>query len=359
MAEQMLREIGSVPTIADGNPSTLMAIEKSAHREGVVLEAFYLEVVSSVGRQFHKDVTSDPDRAAQYVKSSEIERAGAKGKAFGALSFTEFMMRAALQGDYSPTRWNVVQELPLMQASPRLLSWLGIVDIRLLAPDVHPKESGVIAVSKHPGAQISVWNQDAFDELTRRKISAALHKPYLLDGFRQETPQFYDEGMPIVAKVSGSGAPEHWARQLREALFDSHEPFAIHSPGYNHKNGHTTRTTSFQKRMHNFYRDLGGNTRLLIGYPSELVSVAAEMQARDVAMTMITLPPRGAHELKNLEFAWRHGIVIGELAVEGSRQIPTLADIPLVKPRDIAAVLKDVPKPAIEPGLLGEKSLWE
>lgn len=344
--------------IADGNPSTAMAAQLSAEQEGIAADLFVYPGVSQLVRPFHQGVTADPERAAEYIQTSEAERAGLKGKALGALSLPEFAYHCMRHHRGRPIQWNLAQELPLRSAPAWLLEKLTIVDTRVLVPDVFPKETAVDAVMRHGTAQMSVWNQDAFDELRDRGVNVELNKPYLLDGFRPKNEMFAHEGRSIVAKVSGSGAPPSWINSLESELHRLDVSTSMHTPSYRVEEGHLIFEQDFCKRMRSFYDDLGSMTRILIGYPSELVGVACELRARGVPVWMLALPPRGLHEYRNLEFAHRHGIVFAELDMSGTQQ-STIDGLQLLRPSDISSVLQETPESDLEPGLLGKKSIWE
>lgn len=348
-----------MPTIADGNPSTLLALQDSAERAGIELKAIHLEHSSALARPLHRRVTSDPVRAKRYVETSEAERTGLKGSLFGVVSLAEFTLRKVGAHGFGKVQWNVVQELPLRSAPQALLRMLGVQDVRLITPDVHPKSSGVEAVRRHPRARVSVWNRDAFDELSANGLEVELNKPYLLDGLRPETPSFMDEGVTAVAKVSGSGAPETWPRLLEIGLEQAGIDYSLHTPRYQLKRGRPEVAETFEERIRSFYGDLGGQTRLLIGYPSELVGVACELRSRGAPLWMLSLPPRGAHEKRNLEFGYRHGVIHSEIDITGAAGQPSIPGLPLVSLSDIPKVLQQLPDPSLEPGLLGEKSVWE
>lgn len=348
-----------MPTIADGNPSTLLALQHSAQRAGIELDPIHLEHSSALARPFHQQVTLNPVRARRYVETSELERGGIKGSLFGAVSLAEFALRKVGAHGFGRVQWNVVQELPLRSAPRALLRLLGAKDVRLIVPDVYPKASAVQALRRHPQARVSVWNREAFDELSADGVSAELNRPYLLDGLRPESPTFMAEGVTAVAKVSGSGAPDAWPRLLEIGLQQAGVDYSLHSPSYQIRNGRAEAAEGFEERVGSFYSDLGGQTRLLIGYPSELVGVACELRSRGVPVWMLSLPPRGAHEKRNLEFGYRHGVIHSEINITGAAEQASTTGLPLINLSDLPQVLQQPPDFTLRPDLLGEKSVWE
>ncbi len=360
MAEDIYR-IATAHTIGAGNPNTALAAVLSAQRMGLEADFFTFPGVSSLATSFHQSVTSDPERAAEYIETSEAERAGFKGKALGALSLPEFALQCLARSQGRPIQWNVAQELPLRSAPDWLLKKLSVVDARVLVPDVFPKETAKDAVMRHDIARMSVWNQDAYDELRADGVRVELNRPYLLDGMRPDTEEFMQQGSEVVVKFSGSGAPTGWIWGLEgvlDNLTQKGHRTALHAPTYNVKDSKYNEQTDFIPQMHSFYEDLGGNTRILIGYPSELVGLVCELRSQGVPIWMLALPPRGMHEYRNLRFAHKHGIVFAELNMSGT-QTPTIAGLQLLKPSDIPQVLSEQAPAELEPGLLGSKSIWE
>lgn len=362
MTKEKMRAIGSVPMIADGNPSTLLAIERLANDAGLDFTTHRLQATSAFAQLFHQRMTSNPDRSKEYVDSSEKERAGWKGRAFGIAAATEFAVRCALVHDDTPLQWNVVQELPLRRLPSGAMRRLGIHEARLLTPDVYPKESGIDAVLYHDKklAHASVWNRDAYEELSDRQVPVVLHRPYLLEGLRPMNETFMDEGVSVVVKVSGSGAPKDWVFRLRDTLNAIDEPYALHSPSGRVVGGLATlpRAESFEERIEQFYNDLGGQTRLVVGYPSELVGVVCELRERGVPVWMLALPPRGAHELRNLEFALRHGIVFAELDMTGLTRESSLPGLQLMPLHQLQKALI-TPPPSLSKDLIGSRKLFQ
>jgi hypothetical protein len=358
MASEKLQVVGSVPPIADGNPSTLLALETLTQREGVEFTALRLNAVAAPARWFHEGVSADPERAATYVASSEAERAGLKGRVFGVAAAAEFIARKKLNAPEA-SHWDVVQELPLLAMSASVLRMAGVERVRLMVPDVFPKESGVAAIAKHRKiGRFSTWNTDAANELHDQGFAVDLTHPYLLNAFRPESPLFAHEGVEIVMKTSGSGAPDAWVAELQQSLDVHNVAYAIHTPQHRISPGKKQVYETFNTRIQAFYNDLGGKTKILIGYPSELVGVAAELRDRGVDCWMISLPPRGAHELRNRDFGFKHDIIHSGLLPGGARgdNYELRREI---RPADVHMVLQEAVAPSIPDGLIGRDQLWQ
>ncbi|MEK9196070.1 MAG: hypothetical protein AAB914_01745 [Patescibacteria group bacterium] len=352
--ESRYQEILSVPDVADGNPSTLMSLEQQALQAGIDPISIYLRATSWPVNRFHANMTSDPNTAQSYTDESEAKRLGATAKIYSVASFVEFTCRVALSDEFerdTDKRWNVIQEHQLLGASPAILDKIGVRAIRLATPDVYPKESAIIAAQKlkEKDITISVWNRTAQDYLNNLGISTELHKPYLLDGLLTEPTSFRAGGKTVVMKSSGSGLPMTWFEKLQTGLLASGVDFATHIPISN---------SNRAERIRDFYSDLGGRTKLIIGYPSELVSVACDLQSRGSAVQMLTLPPRGAHEKRNLEFAMDNNIVIGELSFDRDA-LTTFDGLDRIGPSDIKEVIASLPGTGTLPkNVIGTKPFW-
>lgn len=360
MAQQRRQEYLSVATIADGNPATALALKRLADAQGVpVGDVVNLSIVSGAVQFLHKALTSSPLRSQNYTANSETRRAGLAAHALGRAFFLEFAARThSLVGD-THARWNVVQEHQLLGATPWLLRRLGIDAFRLVTPDVNPKESGIVAAQKHPNTTISVWNRPAFDALRERGINAELTRPYFIDAFRPLIGQDDNPGLPIVVKTSGSGMPGSWQHALRSALNTTESPWALHTPQGRHAYDGFTPETDRTTRIESFYGDLGKSTELIIGYPSELVGIVADIQQRGVNAHMLALPPRGDHERQNLRFGTDNGVIVAELQMPGADTSPTWDDLPRLAVADIPHILGTLEPSRLDPSLLGTVPFWE
>lgn len=343
MAQDKIHELLSVTTVADGNPATAMALEEQAKLAGIPLcETIELSLTSNVGNIVHRRLTSDHAKAARYTEDSDARRVGLMAKSFAFASFVEFATKARANRDSNPTRWTVVQEHQLLGAIPRVLEWLGIETIQLATPDVFPKESGIVAVKRHEQAQISVWNTVAQSALLERGVRTELDKPYFLDGFRPDQEVFLKNGREVIVKSSGSGMPEAFEKGLRTALGSLDVDWAFHTLTDRFSPGQVVSHYSKKSRISSFFDDLGGQTRLIIGYPSELVGIVCDMQSRGVPTEMITLPPRGIHEKNNLRFALDYGLVRAELSLPDNASQPTFPDMPTVTTSELAHNLSNL-----------------
>jgi hypothetical protein len=361
MPAEATHEILSSPDVGDGNPGTVIALGRLAQESGVEIEGVYnLSGTSRLVRQFfHRSMTSSPEQAEDYTNNSEAKRAGLRAQVYAGMSFREFAYAIREDKIPDPIRWNSVQEHALLGARTGVLGKLGIEEVQLFVPDVYPKESAVLATMKHPQAYLTVWNRPAFEDLSNMDIPARLAKPYLLDAFRPETGTFEAEGVPVVAKSSGSGIPQAWENILLSSLARTGQDWVLHTPASRTANSqHQWATAAREPRLQSFCDDLGGNTRALIGYPSELVSVASELRERGVPIWMLTLPPRGLHEKLNLRFAIDHGLIRGELAMSGANHRPSFEDVEPIDPHQLPKVLACLEKPDWQTGVLGTSPIW-
>ncbi len=360
MSTERFQEVISVPDVADGNPATAIALSVHARIEtGEQVPILNLPFTSWLVNHFHHGISHDPEKARRYSHESEERRVGLAARAYSMMSFAEFAYEVAHLGEREPTRWSVVQEHPLLGARKPTLQRLGIEAVRLFVPDVYPKRSGIRAVQRHSEASFSVWNTDAYLELVDSGLPVVLTRPYFLDVFRPDNVSFRAGGREVVVKSSGSGLPVEWETVLQTELGKSSYDWRMHTPKSSpprqvqwHR-GPATRI----ERLRYYFGDLGAKTRLFIGYPSEQVGVIAEMRERGVPVWMLTLPPRGAHEKRNLEFAMRHGLVHGELAFSDAHR-PSLPELRQILPKMLPTILGELDQPELQSDLLGSKPVW-
>ncbi|MDQ5912860.1 MAG: hypothetical protein QG659_282 [Patescibacteria group bacterium] len=357
------QEIVSVADVADGNPSTAWSLARQLHLQDGDATEILLTTTSIPVNYFHRDISADHHEARYYTEHSEAKRLGAKSRLYAAACFGEFALRLSTHQGHDidiPSRWTIVQEHQLLGAPDILIDSLGITDIRVVVPDVFPKESAKHAVRNTVGATFSVWNLEAQYELENEGFKVELHKPYHLDGFRPQTPEFYSSGADVVVKSSGNGMPREWENELKSALARSRSAtWGFHTPrGKTSHNFEVMRRLAKPERVQNFYNDLGGNTKILIGYPSELVGVVCDMRERGVPIWMIALPPRGAHELRNLKFAIENNLVLGEFMPREYSHPPTFPGLEQITSGQIAGILQNLPKAKWVEGIIGTTPIW-
>lgn len=346
--------------VGDGNPSAALALELQARHQGIPAETLLLSATARAAQIFHERMTADPQRARAYIDESAT-RTGLLSSAYARASAFEFAQRfrhGAGDEEEEEANWTVVQEHPLLGISPNALRRLGITSVRLATPDVYPKDSGIMAARKHAGmTSVYVWNDEAHRALAAEGVHTTLTRPYMLDGFHPNGGIHDTPGLPVVAKTSGSGFPPAWRSAVLGALGATDTDWAFHTPmGRFAADGTNGMSAGDNGRITSFYGDLGNTTRLVIGYPSELVGAVADMNEQGQPTWMLAFPPRGAHEKANLEFAHRHGILLGELALNPSATIDGIKHIPL---SELPAMVTDLEEPKWDHGVVGTQKFWE
>lgn len=357
------QEIISVSDVADGNPSAAWSIARQLRDLNGDPTEILLTATSVPVNYFHRDISADHHEARYYTEHSEVKRLDLKSRVYAAACFGEFSVRLALSKSHDldlPSRWTIVQEHQLLGAPDMMIDSLGITDIRVVVPDVFPKESAKHAVRNTVGATFSVWNVEAHHELEVEDFEVELHRPYHLDGFRPRTPEFFTEGKELVIKSSGNGMPKEWENELTSTLARSRDTtWGLHTPrGKTSHKFEVMRMLTKAERVQNFYNDLGGNTQILIGYPSELVSVVCDMRERGVPIWMIALPPRGAHELRNLQFAIENNLILGEFTPRDYTHPPTFPEVEQITADQIIGLLQNLPKAKWVEGIIGTTPIW-
>jgi hypothetical protein len=319
----------------------------------------------------HAGMTEDPARAEDYSKHSESQRLDLKAKLFSIACAGELLARTGLDRS-EPSQYCFSQEHPIFGSHPDLLRhWLNASSLRVFVPDVHPKESSVEILRRKVAempVEFAVWNVEAEKELRDMGMPVVLKKPFMLDGFRPDLDEFMRGGSELVIKSSGSGMPKAWEDKLMEVFFnrkDSKEDpvsWAIHTQRRRYKQSQAYPwITDKAWRIENFYQSLGGDTRLIVSFPTELVGVVADMNQRGVPAYMISMPPRGAHEVRNQDFARRNGLLYGYLAVGIYEGLTSLHGLPVIKPEsleDVVRELKQTKASSWDKGVVGTERLW-
>lgn len=354
-----MREGFVVPNIADGNPSAMWAAMNLAEQSGEDTIGYEIALVTKLGGWFHDLRSRDPKRSERYTEESDKVRSGRKAQVFTALSGIELRGR---MHRFEPdiTRLNFFQELPMAGLGEVSLKRSWVKEGRLFVPDTFPKKSGEDAVRNFPGkASLVVWNSAAEEMLLEKGFEVDLRAPWILDGLRPDGVDFRQGGDRVVVKASGSGMPRAWRDELVGQLsrFKIDTPWSVHDKklrfGSHHDGAIDNRDR--RARIENYYNALGGNTRLMICYPSELIGVAANMRARGVPVVVLALAPRGRHELENMRVGIEEGVVMGQVDFKDAKNYFGLER---VRPADIGAFLNALPTECSRPGYLGTEPIF-
>ena len=351
----MTKNVISAPLIGHGNPFAAEAILRLGEAEGISSELVYQKTIPRLANLAHQFRTSVPALAERYTKDSSA-REGVLAKAFGRLSFLELSHRL---GDTEPgTTLHLTQEHVLLGTPQERLQGRGIDHVNLLVPDVYPKSSGKAALAKYVGSTALVWNRPCYDELTAEGLQAKLVKPFYLDAFSPDLDQFNRVGRKVVAKISGSGMPRQWRKQLSGAMSCLEDPdWSVHYPEIISSGQGDQAIDCLNDSIEGFFGDLGSNTRVVIGFPSELVNVVFDMKSRGVPVVMITLPPRGEHEYRNLQTAVQHGLAVAELRFDD--RPPTIDGLGAIYCSDLGGSITNLQRDVeIDDQFLGTMPYW-
>lgn len=304
-----------------------------------------IDTVASIFAKGHNLISKSPRLSEWYTKKSESSRSGLGARALAAAFAAELRLRRS-GCEPEPTRLNFFQEFPMIGLDEEDLKRLWVEKARLFVPDVLPKLSAEAAVRKHGDiASFVVWNTEAQERLLGEGFKVDLRAPWILDGLRPYSIGFRQMGDTVVVKSSGSGMPRWWRSDLLCQLtkFSINTPWSVHDP----KIYASSRSREFNSnggrvaRLNRFYRALGANTRVLICYPTELIGVAAEMQNRGVQLGVLSLAPRGSHELENMRFGLEKGIILGQLDFGGEKNYFSLDTYRPDQIKDFIAKVKE------------------
>lgn len=320
---------GTVLDAAHGNPSTLYALETIANSHGFDFASFPLTHSGSFADILHQIMTKYVSGA--YTKHSTELRKSIVGKVFASYVFAEFyscMIKALSHDSRNPFMLAVIQELILLGADVHLLQDVYGNNVNLYIPDVYPKKSAVLGIEqkKDLHANVILWNEPAQAEVAVAIGSRSkLYAPFLLRALSEEDTFNNIDQPEVVVKTSGSGGMTLQDGLLIKQLCDQagiscfiHFPHSfISSTDVTFKT--YDKSVSKKEIIKQFFAKLSIHTKVLICYPSEMVQVAAEVALLGVPVRMVCLPPRGAHEVVNLEFAIKSGLCIAMLNLSGKR----------------------------------------
>lgn len=343
----------SVLDAADGNPLMAAAAAGmlSAAELGVVFAS--LRYSGSVAGLVHRSMTKRAKRSETYTQHSERMRAGYAGLVFGYIAWVELLQQLRQIPAYQTANersWRVVQEFQLLAAPQSWVNSGRFQEVRVVVPDTKPKQSAVNAVQKHAAiTKFEVWNTAAARQLREQNVPVYLVHPYILEGTIGYKELLQRSGVPIVVKSSGSGMAIEWQQQLTNALKLQRHQIELHlAHKVINRQGQAVRHLSAQSRRERFLTALGNATRLIIGYPSELVQIVAEMQSVGIPVRLVALPPRGGHEFQNLTIGYSAGLIAGTLGQQVHPEIPVIEPTALLDCVQSAITLA--------PGFLGTQS---
>lgn len=299
----------AVPLVGHGNPLALKAILEFIDETDLKMADYqevYLDLSTPLIALMHRMMSMSHSLSKSYTPNSEVVRSSLPAKTISWLLARELIAKTNGQLSSQPDLV-VVQEHQLIGLHKSELELFG--HVYLFIPDVFPKESAK-KLAKKLGQRITVlvWNQQAYQELSDENINVELVPPVLYQGLVKEVEE--EENAPqVVIKSSGSGMPEKYWRALVGRLAKNSLSYRVCLP-----NQRIDSTSSFEYRddeeaMLDLYRSLGQNTKAVVSYPSEMVMLMYEMKQRYPDVKWYCLPPRGRHELRNLEWAIEQGLV--------------------------------------------------
>lgn len=284
------------PRIGHGNPATALAIENLLKREGRFPDLVWFSWSQIPLEIFHLAMTASPWLGGRYSQDGNSWRSKIL-PIIGPVSRLELFL-----SQVEPGRDLVaIQEYPLAGFSRESLGRRYPGAKLLYIPDVQPKDSA-LQVAEKLDLTMVVWNQQAAEYLAGRR-RVVLAQPVLPQGFMEPDKELGPRVDRIVVKSSGSGWPKTYTTNLRAALQELDFPFTMYLPDRRISNkGEEPLKGALEDRIREFYTDLiQAPPRVLITFPSEMIQFAAFLARQ--GLSLLTLPPRGRHEVINYEWA--------------------------------------------------------
>lgn len=308
------REIISSVEVGAGNPIAALARGCKLERDGINVGRVNISWSVILAALLHKLMTQHNALSAGYSENSNKVRDGKLMKLLAKFAYLEFKYKLDRLGyleDDKPV-WNVFQELPLLGADLKDVEKIFSL-IRVFVPDVYPKQSAVSAIKRVGGlGQMMVWNDIALNHLHNHGVNATKINPWFISGILGEGALQNQNGPEIIVKSSGSGMPNKLFAQIWKFFDAVGASAAFYLPNFIINDDGSTQTPKNKNAGYEmFLRSLGKNTKFIIGYPSELVQIVAEMRQFGLETCLVALDPRGSHERLNLEYGKENGLICG------------------------------------------------
>ncbi len=315
-----------VVNAGDGNPATAISIYFLVN----YLKNPRLHFLNWSGKLafiFHKMMSKSPDISQKYTKSTDNWRK----KGLPLLAVLGKVERYLYGNNFTGRQAWFVQEASLASFSCEELQAYFPGGVILYVPDVYLKSSALPILRKRPLVKVAVWNKEAREELIGIGLNESriiLTPPLLPVGFYWHYLETFgpDHKLKLsdwlLIKSSGSGMPDNYLKTLMRIVFGQElsglEP-VIHLPDRTL----VMKTSDYDTqpnpkgafgRIVDFYNKFFDVIpKVLITYPSEMVQVVYWLRSLGLETNFIALPPRGEHEVRNLEWARNQGLVKAEL----------------------------------------------
>jgi hypothetical protein len=301
MPKQKAEVLISVPNVAEGNPSTALALYLhllQAQKNPSLLLGHLLAIPAAL---YHRRMTRSAEKSAAYIESGHQTRQSMM-PVLGAIAETELAIRGLGHRYDSLVQ---VQEHPLGLFSEKRLKRTFPRSRFLVIPDVEPKDTA-IAVMEKTKITPAVWNTQAANKLDSLGLNPILVSPNLPNDITLPDGTTLEDR--VVVKASGSGMPAKYTENLKTALSKIGVPFEIYLPNeIISESGSRSRLRTTLGKVREFYANLYFRTpKVLISYPSEMVQVATILT--QLGTNFLYFNPRGKHELVNYNFARKHDL---------------------------------------------------
>ncbi len=295
------------PLIGHGNPGSALSI---AGILGYQKNLLFSKTLAEIHGFFNKK----PEFVNEYSKNSEALRGGLGMIAIGLLQLWSWLgqERFNLKGKLADVGVFVQEHLLGVLPENLIKQWFPS-GVFLAIPDVLPKQSATTILKEKEVITPIVWNKTAYKELKKQGVKPILVAPFLPEGFVGQV-DFKDKQLSrkIVVKSSGSGMPNEWVERLMGYSKRENIDMEIWLPDQKitiangQKNVEDLKGKSLEEYLKAFYQSLVDSPpEYLVSFPSEMVQVASWMRSRGWNGVFAALPPKGQHEIKNLQWAER------------------------------------------------------
>lgn len=290
----------STPLAAEGNPATAIAIYLTLLKAGITNTELMLTTLPAIpAKIFHKSMTGSVENTDDYNQNGGRLRELTL-PLLGLLTQLETSVRYP---GFEFDTLVAVQEHQLGFDNPSSLNARYPKGRYLFVPDVMPKESGLKVIQRTRVTPL-VWNDESHGILNNRGLNPILTAPVLPHGFIDPTYSQSDPNERVVVKASGSGIPKSYETGIQAALDDLKISYEMYLPQVVLSSGGSSRKrpASQVAKIDDYYQRLFHPLpKVVICYPSEMVQVAASLAP--LGTSFLFLPPRGLHEINNLQWA--------------------------------------------------------
>lgn len=335
----------STPDVGEGNVHTLAHFYYQLAQSPKFLP--YLAITTAgtkLANRLKTHATLHPKLVERYNQGEGLHRNPVTTLVFGTLTLGELRSRyRKLLDSDTPLDWLAIQETQLaaLRLFPKFRERFARVYLAL--PDVYGKPDS-LAIAQAAQAELIVWNNSAKTELSNySKVPV-----HLIEPFFPANPTFIEAASKLVPhavlQMPGNGIPESWVNRTKRSL-NNNLVLTVHRPS-NHRRTPVPGKIQFEGQFDpiaHYQHYFTNPPTPLVAHPSQMAQMVTVLRAYGWQGQFFALPPRGSHEVRNLNYLKQLRLV--DAYFDPSRLYPQPQKIEheLINPSQILAELGTVP----------------